>query len=541
MGEVIGMDGRLRVDVDPALWRAKLDLNDLGNARRLALHANGLLRFIGELECWCGFTGERWAIEDGDAMARSLAQRTAEGIFAEARALKNAELDQLSAVFGPKFSDDDRNQRVLSLYGWANKSGNAERASGMLRQAQALRDADGGFAMRARLIDFDAERPGPESKLMFHCANGTLRFLNISGEWHFDFTPGHRPEDMFMRLAAVRYDAEAKCPVWEARLAQLHHDPEQRDALARIYGMCLTALTSDQAFYVFQGKGGDGKSMTNAVIAALLGDYFIGASPRTFLEGKQTGASEHQADIVRLRGDRRLVVFDEPKKGATWNGERLKQVTGSTVTARAPNAREDVTFEPRFKLIGECNNIPRMPSNDRGFRRRYKLYGWQVQYGVPGGLADEAADLVRSRLMAEASGILNWMIAGALRWLDTRVIPEPELSKRMMASVLEASGAMYEWLQTCCDVSDSEARTEAAALYASFREFCLNRGDKEDSIISQTTFGTALTEAQILRDRNAKGRVVRVGVRLKSEMEQHADITAARAAADMSNDDDYPL
>jgi phage/plasmid-associated DNA primase len=166
------------------------------------------------------------------------------------------------------------------------------------------------------------------------------------------------------RLASLHADGErrirrgAACPQWRARLDLLHRDPVARVAIQRIYGMTLTALVSDQAFYVFQGKGGDGKSMTNSIVADLQGDYFRSTSPQTFLEGKQRNASDHQSDIVRLRGDIRLVVCDEPKARSVWNGERIKQVTGSLITARAPNAVEEITFKPHWKLICECNPLP---------------------------------------------------------------------------------------------------------------------------------------------------------------------------------------
>jgi putative DNA primase/helicase len=207
--------------------------------------------------------------------------------------------------------------------------------------------------MRASLDEFDTD------PLAWHCLNGTVRFEEEGGFWFARFEQGHSAYDRFMQMANVEYRHAATCPEWRARLDLLHRDPVARLAIQRIYGMTLTALVSDQAFYVFQGKGGDGKSMTNSIVADLQGDYFRSTSPQTFLEGKQRNASDHQSDIVRLRGDIRLVVCDEPPKRATWNGERIKQVTGSLVTARAPNAVEEITFKPHWKLISECNTLPR--------------------------------------------------------------------------------------------------------------------------------------------------------------------------------------
>jgi P4 family phage/plasmid primase-like protien len=515
---------------DPVLRRARLDMNDLGNARRLVELSEGKLLFVGELGRqgeFVHFDGARWSVRDGKARALAMAQRVVDDLLDEARAVRMATPEQLSAVFGVRFTKDMADERAGQLFGWAMKTGNSDRASGMLKQAQGVTDENDQFLMRASLDDFDTD------PLAWHCINGAIRFVEGPDGWEFRFEQGHRPGDRFMQMANVVFDAGAKCPAWRARLELLHRDVDARVAIQRIYGMTLTALTSDQAFYIFQGKGGDGKSMTNAMIAHIQGDYFRSTSPRTFLESKQArNASDHQSDIVRLRGDIRLVVFDEPKKGSTWDGERIKQVTGSLITARAPNAVEEITFKPHWKLIGECNTIPRPPSDDRGFRRRFKLYPWTIQFGVTPGVEDRPEHIVRAELMDEKPGILNWMIEGAIDWLSTMKVPEPELSKRALSSFWAAGSIMGEWLEARCDLSDPDVSTGATPLYADFKEFCAAQGVKEDRILTQTSFGSALTEAQIYSDKDGKGLKVRLGIRLRDPSE----VVSERTASDTGDD-----
>lgn len=497
---------------DPLLVRARWDMNDLGNARRMASLAEGRLLFVPEIGRqgeWVWFDGQRWSARDGKARARSVAQKVVDELLAEAKAMRTSAPEEISRVFGPKFTADMADERAVQLFAWAMKTGNSDRTSGMLRQAEGLTDENGAFLMRASLDDFDTDA------LAWHCLNGTVRFDEGAHGWSWRFLEGHRPEDRFMQMANVKFDKAAKCPKWRDRLDVLHRDPQARTAIQRIYGMTLTALTSDQAFYVFQGKGGDGKSMTNAVIADLQGDYFRSTSPQTFLEGKQRNASDHQSDIVRLRGDIRLVVSDEPKPRSVWNGERIKQVTGSWITARAPNAVEEITFKPHWKWICECNPLPRAPSDDRGFRRRFKLYPWTVQFGVTPGVEDRPEHIVKAELLAEKPGILNWMIEGAIEWLEAQVIPEPELSRRALSSFWATGSAMGEWLEARCDISNPDASTGATELYNDFRKFCLDRGDKEETILTQTAFGTRLNEVQIYGDKDGSGRKVRLGISLR--------------------------
>ena len=499
---------------EPLLQRARWDMNDLGNARRMAAVAAGRLLFVPEIGRqgeWVWFDGKRWSPRDGKARARSMAQQVVDELLDEARVMRTSDADEIARVFGPKFTAEMADERAVQLFAWAMKTGNADRTSGMLRQAEGLTDEDGAFLMRASLDEFDTE------PLAWHCQNGTVRFEQEEGVgWTSRFEQGHSSGDRFMQMANVEFRRGAACPRWRDRLQMLHRDQAARVAIQRIYGMTLTALVSDQAFYVFQGKGGDGKSMTNSIVADLQGDYFRSTSPQTFLEGKQRNASDHQSDIVRLRGDIRLVVCDEPPKRAVWNGERIKQVTGSLITARAPNAVEEVTYKPHWKLIAECNTLPRAPSDDRGFRRRFKLYPWTVQFGITPGADDRPEHIVRTELLAEKAGILNWMIEGAIDWLNAQAVPEPELSRRALSSYWASGSAMGEWLETRCDISNPDAVAGATELYMDFRQFCLDRGDKEESIANQTVFGRALTEAQIYADKDGTGRKVRFGIRLRA-------------------------
>jgi len=517
---------------DPLLVRSKWPLNDHGNAMRFNVHADGRLKFCGEIGRqgdWIWFDKVRWNARDGGARARSVALAVGDGLMDEAWALKAATIEQVQTVYGGRWNEERRDERVTQLVAWSMKTGNSDRTSGMIKQAQSLTDDDGRFLMRASLDEFDTDL------YAYHCLNGTLRFVETQDGWIADWTEGHDAADMFMQVAAVAYDPDAKCPLWLKRLDELHDDPVARTMLQRVYGMTLTGLISDQRFYIWQGKGGDGKSMTNDIIGAMHGDYFRSASPKTFLQSRQDrSGSEHQADIVRLRGDIRLVVIDEPKKGSTWDGERIKQVTGSQVTVRAPNAVEDVTFTAHFQLIAEVNPLPNPPSDDRGFRRRFGLLPWLKAYGVSPGLVDEAPHIVKARLMKETSGILNWMLKGTLDWLDTSDVPEPDTARMAIASFWATGSAMSEWLEANCDLSDPTAHVGATDLYENFKQFCLDRGDKDDMIMKQTTFGKQLTEAQFYVDRDtATGRKVRLGIKLKT-----SDL--ASPAGDGAHGDDDP-
>lgn len=486
--------------VSDPLSTAWLDTSDLGNAKRLVAIAAGKLLWIEDAQAFAHYDGRRWSLERGQIEAQRIAHQVIEHIDAEAMALAEIAEDaiELKDRCGQWCTPEIAQKRVETLRAHAVRSGSAGMTSGMLKQSRSM--------ISAVLEDFDKD------PLAYNTLNATLRFVETKDGWRVKATP-HDPTDMLMQVANVEYQPEAECPFWTERLKMLTPDPQQLAAFGALYGYTLTGLTSDQAFYVHQGKGGDGKSVTHQTLAALHGDYYRHAGVKTFLQGREGGGAEHRSDLVRLRGDVRFVTCDEPKARSVWDGETIKQITGSLVTARGANERTEITFRPRFALHVECNIIPRAPSDDKGFRRRFKLYQWTVSVDdTPSGALP--IDLVLAKLEGEKPGILNWLIAGALEWLAKRTIPQPEAMAAVLQDFWADSSPLLEWMSEWCDITDPGVLTPAKELYDHFKDWCENAG--REQVMNPTSFGRALRDKQFAAVKDSKGNRLRRGIRLRA-------------------------
>lgn len=509
------MNAFISIPVDDPMKSAWLDTSDFGNGKRVVIVAQGRLLWIEDLQAWAWYDQRRWSLERGAMEAQKIAHAVIEHIDREAEALgaiaENGRL--LKEQVGEWCTTDIALDRVKTLRGHAVRSGSAGMTAGMLKQARSF--------LSARLDEFD------QDPLVYNCSNRTLRFVEQDGKWTVQ-ARDHDPADMLMQVANVEYDPDARAVFWEERLAMLTPDPEQLDALKPLYGYSLTGLTSDQAFYVHQGKGGDGKSMTHQTLSDLHGDYYRHAGVKTFLQGRDGGGAEHRSDLVRLRGDVRFVTCDEPKRMAVWDGEIIKQITGSLVTARGANERTEITYRPRCKIFVECNIIPRAPSDDKGFRRRMKLYMWRVSLDdTPQGAMPP--DIVLSRLAAEKPGILNWLIAGALEWLTTRVIPQPKTMSEVLSDFWADSSPLLEWMGDWCDTSDPEAREPSKRLYDHFKKWCEDSG--REHVMTETAFGRALRDKQHAVAKDSKGIRWRKGIRLRENGMFDADDAGSASPA----------
>lgn len=513
-------------DADP-LKLAFYEQSDLGNAERLKALAGGKLKWIEDLQLWAWYDGARFDVERGAIEAQRLAHRVVRHIRTESAAIYELHercehgdtdaLEQLNRPKGPKYDAEKLKTLGSGLLKHALKSGSAGMTSGMLRQARS--------DLAALSDDFDKD------PLAYNVANGTLRFVRgDDGKWKVAFSP-HDPADLIMRVADVEYDPKAECPFWRRRIVDTTPDPEQQKALQLLYGYTLTGLTSDQAFYVNQGVGNDGKSTTHQALGELHGDYFRHAGVKTFLQGADRGGAEHRSDLVRLKGDVRFVTCDEPKGRAVWDGEVIKQVTGSLITARGSGERTEVTYRPHFKLFIECNNIPRAPSDDKGFRRRFKLYQWKVSLPVAGEEGYIPIDEALAMIRAERSGILNWLIEGALEWLETRTIPQPAAMVAVLSDFWADSSPMLEWLAERCDCSDPNASTPAKDLFDDFKAW-FEAAVPDGQVMSSTAFGRALRDKQFTVFKDPKGNRWRKGIRLRTEAERIDALAAAASPPD---------
>lgn len=523
-------DSVIPVQVDDPLALAWLETNDFGNGRRMVVLAGGELKWVDD-KFWVAWDGQRWNEREGSFRARAVAHLVAQHVHDEVAALaeligdpKAPNTEALRKRFGEWCTPQIATDRLKVLSGHAIKSGNANQTDAMLKQA---RDMD---EMRAWSEDFDVD------PLTYNVQNGTLYFRKPgqavppgaklvegagkdSGLWRAYFREGHEPTDMLRQIARWTFDPDALCPMWLERLKLVQPDDETRSVFPRLYGQTLTGLTDCEEFYVHKGRGGDGKTKTHEILAHGHGDYYRHAGVKTFLQASfQKSGAEHRSDLVELAGDIRFIVCDEPPRGATWDGEVLKQVTGGgEITARGAGAPRPITFKPRWKLFVEVNPTPNMPGDDKGFRRRFRLIQWLVDLNlIEGGF--EAPAALRERLWSEEAGVLNWLIDGCLHWLDERKVPVPERESEALADYWSTGNPLGEWLEAECDLRDRDAETGSTALFTAFKDW-MARNEIEEDVVKKwnaTRFGRELGQRQVVGKKDRRGLKVRRGIKLLS-------------------------
>ena len=233
---------------------------------------------------------------------------------------------------------------------------------------------------------------------LFNCKNGTI-LLNIKNGFSKPL-----PKHFITKSGNVEYSLFAECPRWLKFMEEIFlSDKEIIDFIQRVCGYCLTALTHEQCMFILYGTGGNGKSKFIETIAYIIGDYAKNCPSSTFIQKQNPGIPN---DIARLKGTR-LVTANETNHNVTIDEELIKQLTGNkTITARFLN-REFFDFEPTFKIFLSTNHKPNIRGTDQGIWRKIHMIPFNLS------LTEEQMDReLGEKLIAESSGILNWMIEG---------------------------------------------------------------------------------------------------------------------------------
>lgn len=279
---------------------------------------------------------------------------------------------------------------------WVGKQQTRKAVSSAARLATALP------LMQMSQNTFDAD------PLLLNATNGAVRL--DTGE-----VLPHAPEQRMTLQCAAAYEPGAPAPRWDAFLRRVQPDPEVRAYLQRVAGYCATGLTVEQVFFLFNGKGANGKSLFQNVLAHVLGSYSQTIPVDTLMASSIDGRIPN--DVARMAG-RRFLIASETKAGKALDEQKLKQLTGGdTISARYMRA-EWFEFRPVGKIQLTTNHLPKM-SDDAATWRRVHLINW------PEVIPEEERDpyLQEKILREEASGVLAWIVAGAVAWREEGLSP----------------------------------------------------------------------------------------------------------------------
>lgn len=510
--------------------------NDTGNGQRLLHHFGDDLLFVRNMG-WHAWAGTHWEREGGNEIVIRRAQATAALISREADVMAASSEEQrlidaaataqrsLAQIDAECGADARKMQRwkmlrnivdagaaaAAGLKGrqsnrrkYSVSSGNAGKIMGMLDQASVHR------TLTMEELDTD--------ELAFNVKNGTIRFRCVEEpdpdasdhskcmlkRWCAELTP-HSRGDNITKIAPVEYDPQATCPTFEAAMRKFLPIEPVRNFVQRFHGYALTGLIGEQCFVFSYGTGANWKSTFVEVVAGVMGPYCATINFESISGDQQRTGSQASPDLARLPGAR-LVRASEPERGVHFKESLIKSLTGGEPMLVRSLNKEFFEFRPTFKLVLSGNHKPEIGGVDHGIWRRVKFVPWPVT------IADHERrpmDEVLAEIWPERSGILNWLIVGALDYLNAGLRTPPEVIEATteyrdeMDPVGTFLGQCVESVPANPDGS-SASNVTARGMYDAFAGWAVANAVRP---WKEKSFATAMSQKGFLKDRKNRGMI----------------------------------
>lgn len=352
-------------------------LTDMGNARRLAEHYRGTIKYT-EGMGWFVWDepSRRWINDWGGELATDKATALP-GLVARELLIYDATTDHGKAI--AKWSTDSRSTARLEAAKrqWRTRSW-----------------------VRTPVDAWDSHRD------LLGVKNGVVNLRTgelLEGDPALGIT----------KRTEVAYEKGMRAVQWEQFLEfATGGDKELQSWLQLAAGYTLTGRNDYDVFFIVYGQPGSGKSTFLEALAHVLGEQYSISLPVAALIDDGRGGSQDEYYRAQLPG-KRLALFSEWPSGKKTKEDAIKQLTGDlTMTGRHPGG-QPFSFQSQTKLWLGTNVLPAI--NDQAMWRRIRAVHFPH---VP----EKPNPELKTWLSDPEGGlpaVMSWCVEGAVRLLNS--------------------------------------------------------------------------------------------------------------------------
>jgi putative DNA primase/helicase len=198
----------------------------------------------------------------------------------------------------------------------------------------------------------------------------------------------------------------------------------------------------------------------------------------TFIVSKYAAPDKPRNDIVRMRGKRIVAASENDDPNAKIDTALLKTITGDDDLSVRGNYDEEREFKPQMKIFLRMNNEPRILDDTDSIWDRVKKIVFKQQF-----LGAERDEHLTETLLAESSGILNWLLEGwALVWEAWQhkevALPEPAEVKMATQEYRQTQSQVARFFGEHYRVAECECQPiPAADIYAEYTRWTVAQGE----------------------------------------------------------------
>jgi P4 family phage/plasmid primase-like protien len=340
------------------------------------------------------------------------------------------------------------------------------------------------------------DRPPPRELVV--CSNG---LLHLPTKRLLPPTP-----DYFTRNAlGVAFDPAAPEPTeWLRFLDQLWaRDPENIPLLQEVLGYLMANDTSLQKIFLLVGPTRGGKGTIAQVVQSLVG---LGncCAPSLGDLGSSFGLEPLVAKELAVVSDLRMGHLTDHGSVA----ERLLSISGEDMLTIGRKYKSAWSGRLSVRFLILTNLMPRFSDASPALANRFVPLVMSESF-----LGREDLGL-KSRLLAELPGVMNWAIAGRERLLARGHFLLPRSGREAVEQITDLASPEATFLRDACEVGTGLSAPKAV-LYGAWKHWCAETG--QPHVGSDAVFSRNLQAAAGGRVSTAKVRRVPtfMGVRLR--------------------------
>lgn len=408
---------------------------DYGNGQLMVQQYGHIWRYSAQMGKDFLYDGKRWRPDETLTVER-MAQEIPKLLLAQA-------------------AEAPTHREQAELAEWAITSQSAPRIAAMIKLARPH------VALSVDKLDADP--------WLFNVQNGTI-----------DLRTGrmipHDPSHLITKLAPVTYDPTAEAVLFIRFLRDIFADDEEMISFVQRYaGYSMIGEVVEHALAILHGSGSNGKSVLLDILLYVFGDYGCVTDPDLLLAKNN---ESHPTNIAALKGVR-LAVTSETEEGRRLAESTVKSLTGADKRTARFMRQDFFEYVPSDTFWMATNHRPQIRGRDLGIWRRIKMIPFKVTF-----VEDELDVLpplklpkdkkLPKKLKQEASGILNWLIAGCMAWQQEGLNDPPEVIEATNEYRNE-SDPLTDFVADMCTL-DRRAEVGSTALYNVYRSWTEENG-----------------------------------------------------------------
>ena len=242
-------------------------------------------------------------------------------------------------------------------------------------------------------------------------------------------------------------------------LEQICESDEDILLVKEIIGYCFYRGLPFQNFFIFVGKGANGKSVLLVIIREMLGSENVSNQSLQNL-------TENRFSLHNLYGKNANIFGDLPAKAFTDVGI-LKQITGGDEIEAEQKFKGCIKFRNYAKIIASCNEIPETPDMSDGFFRRPVILNFPNCFE-----GKENRNLTKELCTPEnLSDFFNSCIDAFKLALDDNKFIRAEAISQKRDRYLNYSNSAIAFCQSKLEY-DPDSKLPTEEIYLKYVEFC---------------------------------------------------------------------